>query len=60
MAELKPCPFCGSRNLDCTETEGNYSESKTLIIYCTNCPCGLEDYTMKPEQIKKAWNTRTK
>ena len=51
MAELKPCPFCGSTHIVVEEYEGLYS---VACIEC-NSRTGLKD---KKEAIK-IWNTRT-
>ena len=55
MAELKPCPFCGS------EAEIVPINSNQWIACCTNedCPIyyGLAFHTR--EKAKEWWNTRT-
>ncbi len=54
MAELLPCPFCGSEAVIEKYKELSY------IVKCTKCPCnfGRQWYSRKFD-IKKAWNTRT-
>ena len=56
MAELLPCPFCGSTNLRydgywCSEFDGFY-------VSCSNCNASSTPKGTK-SAAKKAWNTRT-
>lgn len=57
MSELKPCPFCGSKDIEINEVlfENHYQE-----IHCNNCKmiaCYPRD--MVKEDVIKAWNTRS-
>lgn len=40
MAELKPCPFCGEKEI---VAEVSY-EDKVFRIFCGNCPASYELY----------------
>ena len=55
MAELKPCPFCGSTNIRfdgywCVEFKGFYAR-------CLNCDASSTPKGTK-RAARKAWNTR--
>ena len=56
MAEMKPCPFCGSKSVRLAENtlEGHF------IGYSVHCNgCGVENrYTKDKEEAVNAWNTR--
>ena len=58
MAELKSCPFCGSKDI---KTGSRFLEYGTDNFICCNT-CGAkiqicEEYGM--EELEKRWNTRT-
>ena len=53
MAELKPCPFCGSENIDLIA-----HHKIVVFVQCDNCGATFPDFDSKEEAIK-AWNTRT-
>ena len=55
MAELKPCPFCGSEII---EYDGTYVFG-AWYVRCCRCGVNLPPFHTKEEAIK-AWNTRTK
>ncbi len=58
--DLKPCPFCGSNDLDgpnLTEYIGDHREPFWWID-CNNCPCGMEVDGEFPMPVIKAWNNR--
>lgn len=50
MTELKPCPFCGSKNIRLTNW-GLYR------CWCSDCLAQAADSISKKEAIK-AWNRR--
>lgn len=52
--ELKPCPFCGSRDIT-IERYGNYK--KSTIILCEECGCRLES-NEEGRYVGEQWNTR--
>jgi len=59
-AELKPCPFCGSRNVNDTTPPPDQDEYENKIYYwvCPDCvACGPVTETL--ESCTEAWNTRT-
>ncbi len=49
--KLKPCPFCGSKEIVVIENGGTYD------VHCRNCGCG-SPYRYKKEDVIKAWNRR--
>lgn len=55
--ELKPCPFCGSKNIKLLE----YGNWKNFYCECEDCRAivpdpSITDYT--EEEAIEAWNTR--
>lgn len=49
--ELKPCPFCGSTDIDFIDDDW------VGYVYCTNC--GVETPNYKPSTgAVEAWNRR--
>ena len=74
MTELKPCPFCGSNNIDYSiKTCGSYRKQYHIAMYCKECNCYGKRTLIKPietarweieknESYKElaiaAWNTR--
>lgn len=56
MAELKPCPFCGSRNIDFGVMTGTMSG----WAYCQCEECLAEIHVLSPliDEAIKAWNRR--
>ena len=72
--KLKPCPFCGSNNIDYSiKTCGSYRKQYHIAMYCKECNCYGKRTLIKPietarweieknESYKKlaivAWNTR--
>ena len=72
--KLKPCPFCGSNNIDYSiKTCGSYRGQYHIAMYCKECNCYGKRTLIKPiettrleieknESYKKlaivAWNTR--
>ena len=55
MAELKPCPFCGSTDIDCADA--GY-KTDVWVVQCNNCCATYPHFDSKEEAIT-AWNTRT-
>ena len=53
MIELKPCPFCGSDELDIWQNDaGNY------FVVCIGCGANGRD-ERKEEKAVEVWNRRT-
>ena len=52
MAELKPCPFCGSK--------AKYGENcyGQFFVWCTNDDCDARIFAKSPEEAAEAWNRR--
>jgi len=58
--ELKPCPFCGSRNLDdtCREQEQTGARREYFYVLCNICEaCGPTDFNR--EKAIEQWNDRS-
>lgn len=51
MSELKPCPFCGSENVQITSTNDKY------FGLCRNCASGTGLWDTEKEATEK-WNSR--
>jgi hypothetical protein len=51
MDELKPCPFCGNKQIDC------YADIHR-DWYCECDTCGVELYGASEEEVRIKWNTR--
>lgn len=51
--KLKPCPFCGSYDIDYNDSKDFY---KTSRVYCLNCSASVVFYDVK--EAIKAWNAR--
>jgi len=57
--ELKPCPFCGGRNLDstCQDREETGARRGFYFVYCNLCEaCGPTDFDH--EGAIEEWNIR--
>lgn len=58
MAELKPCPFCGSKDIKLTDRIEKNSP-KTFYVWCLGC--GTEGpFGLSPKSALDAWNKRSK
>ena len=55
MTELKPCPFCGSKNIDLREIDDAIFK---YYVKCNACHVSMADQN-KPN-IFKRWNNRIK
>lgn len=55
MIELKPCPFCGSKNIKIYDTPGTLSTFR--YAECNVCGCRIGNYPGR-ELAEKAWNKR--
>lgn len=57
MYDLKPCPFCGSRNVAVYEMEyGNYLNVFKYVL-CRTCEC-RSPYRRNAGAAIEAWNRR--
>ena len=52
--ELKPCPFCGSDNV---EIHIPYMISDMYMVQCYDCNCNTAIFET-PEKAAEAWNRR--
>ena len=49
MTELKPCPFCGSNNIDYSiKTCSSYRGQYYIAMYCKECNCYGKRTLIKP------------
>ena len=55
MAELLPCPFCGSTNIYCIDA-GHKAEA--WFIKCADCRAEFSFFDSE-EEVVNAWNTRS-
>lgn len=56
MTELKPCPFCGGKEVglvDHISPQGN----KNYTVICVSCGASVNTYD-KPQQAIRKWNRR--
>jgi Lar family restriction alleviation protein len=63
MEELKPCPFCGSKDVEVRAVRGN---ALNLLVFsevnCKNCFIGIHDgngystFESSKRAISQAWN----
>lgn len=72
MAELKPCPFCGSEDIYETYSEEYRYGTKNPEIFCNTCKAIFsieddspymdveKDYKYRKEKTAEAWNRRVK
>ena len=62
MTELKPCPFCGSTNVEIRRKTWNGDEY--FYIHCENCEmdCRKSDWAngFDKSNIEEQWNRRVK
>ena len=58
MAELKPCPFCGSEDIAVWESHSRFSSwSSSHFAQCNSC-CATSDAFKTMEEAIEAWNRR--
>lgn len=56
MTDLKPCPFCGSKNIVDDDAPGTFGES--LVRYAVKCKeCGVSFWHPECDKFCN-WNTR--
>ena len=63
MEELKPCPFCGSEEIDPSEARGKKLDgTMTIAAGCIDCgalgPVAIVRSETGYKESLKAWNTR--
>lgn len=59
--ELKPCPFCGSKDLEIIPAGKGDNESMSMYqrIYCSGCQTMFKQMIdASPEYLVQCWNTR--
>mgnify|MGYP003440233389 CR=1 FL=1 len=62
LTELKPCPFCGCKEVDYEQESDSYSDWAEYKIVCQGCN-GQNSSSSKDEELgrleaKEAWNRR--
>ncbi len=55
--ELKPCPFCGGKAEECTESGGLFNPMCYWFIRCKMCGSAGK-VTIHPKTAAEAWNHR--
>jgi len=58
IAELKPCPFCGSKAIVETAQFG-FEKHPRFRVRCSGCTCELGWDFYSEETIEFAWNRRS-
>ena len=59
MAELKPCPFCGSGDIGLWESHSRFTTWNNVhFVQCNACGATSDAFPSIEEAIK-AWNRRT-
>ena len=61
--KLKPCPFCGGKDIDPTEERAmRYYHKRwftvSYVLSCDDCPASVRGIDKK--EAEEAWNKRTK
>ena len=62
MAELKPCPFCGSKSVEYFEERIFIMGNASLIgVKCNNCGCAVmtADKEHCPNDVFEMWSRRS-
>ena len=54
MTELKPCPFCGGKNIDLSEAG---LKTDVWFVQCWDCYATFPHFDSETEAIE-AWNRR--
>ena len=57
MAELKPCPFCGNRDVGISGVLPQFGEEMHYKVICFNCNAQTRVCAKRDNAIK-AWNRR--
>jgi hypothetical protein len=50
--ELKRCLRCGSNHVEAENSDS------FVGVFCHDCPCAVEDYSLSFEELINVWNTR--
>ena len=58
MAELKPCPFCGSEDVVAKLCHVEYPTRSSWYVCCKNCDKGDLISYLNEKRAIEAWNTR--
>lgn len=56
MWDLKPCPFCGSRNVALADSFNN-AFNRVVHVRCRSCGCRTEN-KIEERSAVAAWNQR--
>ena len=57
MSELKPCPFCGSKDVDVI-THEFHLQTNTYGVMCLNCEAQTKQFYTNKFTAMRAWNRR--
>jgi Lar family restriction alleviation protein len=55
MAELKPCPFCGSKDIEIIQW-GKSEKARVYEVYCHGC--AVHRYNSFEQKAISEWNRR--
>lgn len=58
--KLKPCPFCGSENVEACDCDEGFPAVKCHDCGVTVCSCDICKYGYGEWDIKTVWNRRSK
>lgn len=58
MPDLKPCPFCGSKEILVHRSYFSMSPGESYRVRCKRCPCELGWNYSSMEELTTAWNGR--
>jgi recombinational DNA repair protein (RecF pathway) len=50
--ELKRCLRCGSNHVEAENSDS------FVGVFCHDCPCAVEDYSLSFEELVDVWNIR--
>lgn len=57
--DIKPCPFCGSKDIDCFDTDFGVADNPFVyIVQCENCNANIYAKSRALEDAIELWNKR--
>ena len=57
MSELKPCPFCGNKEIECS-IQRFFNDMTLLTVCCSKCGARVLRGESFPGEVINAWNRR--
>lgn len=55
--ELKPCPFCGSKNVEISEEKYMYTDEEYTVVICQECR-STGPHSITDRMARITWNGR--